>query len=97
MDWSAAGVPAQPTASTVREHTAKLCVPRHYWARIEDAATVGTSSPLQPQPYSAVVFLDLPLGDPGGKLAVGEGHWRGNWLARHSTINEMDLPHRMDL
>ena len=36
-----ASVLAQPTASTVQQHTAKLWVLWHCWARIEDAVTVG--------------------------------------------------------
>ena len=48
----AASVLAQPTASTVQQHMAKLWVLWHCWATIEDAATVDTGSPLQPQPNS---------------------------------------------
>ena len=41
-----ASVLAQPAASTVQQHMAKLWVLWHCWARIEDAATVSTGSVL---------------------------------------------------
>ena len=40
-------------------HMAKLWVLWHCWARIEDAATVGTGSPLQPHTHSAVLVDGL--------------------------------------
>ena len=59
---------AQPTPSTVQQHTPKLWVLWHCWARIE--ATVGTSSLLQPRPNSAVLLDGRGAGGWAGGKAV---------------------------
>ena len=60
-------------ASTVQEHTAKLWVLWHCWARIEDATIMGTSSLLHPHPNSAVLLDGQEVGG-----------WVG-WVGRRLT------------